>query len=74
MRRLLAVAAVAAAFAAPAVPATAAVEYDRTCGGVVDYECNGRVCPMDCFPRQCLVWLDPFHNQFTAQCVSPIGA
>lgn len=75
MRRLLAVAAVAAAFAAPAATASAdGVEYYRTCGGAVDYECNGTVCPMDCFPRQCLVWVDLFHDQFTAQCVQPLGS
>ncbi|HWL38511.1 MAG TPA: hypothetical protein VNQ77_20150 [Frankiaceae bacterium] len=67
MRRLLAAAAVAAAFAAPA--SAGPEPYDRTCGGVLDYECNGTVCPMDCFPRECLVWLDPFHSPFTAQCV-----
>jgi hypothetical protein len=72
VRRLLAVAAVAAAFASPTAPASAA-EYDRTCGGAVDYECNGRVCPMDCFPVECLVWLDLFHDPFSAQCVSPLG-
>ena len=68
MRRLLAAAAVAAAFAAP----TPALAYDRTCGGVLDIECHGTVCPMDCFPGDCLVWVDPLHSPFTAVCVSPI--
>lgn len=73
MRRLLAVAAVSAALAAAPATAGTGIEYDRTCGGVVDYECNGTVCSLDCFPRECLVWLDPFHNPHLAQCVSPIG-
>ena len=67
MRRLLALVASAAAIAA--VPATAeASHYDRACGGVVDYECTGWVCSLDCFPRDCRVWLDPFHDPQTAQC------
>lgn len=71
MRGLLAVAAVAAAFVA--APADAGIEYYRTCGGVVDYECNGTVCSLDCFPRQCLLWLDPLHTPQLATCVSPVG-
>ena len=69
MRRLLAVAAVAAAFVAPS---TAHAGYPRECGGILDIECHGTVCPMDCFPRECLVWVDVLHNANTAQCVSPI--
>lgn len=67
MRRFLAAAAVAAAVLAPA---TASAAYDRQCGGHLDTECNGTVCPMDCFPRECLVWVDLFHSPFTAQCIS----
>lgn len=69
MRRLLAAVALAGAALAP-VPAHAA--YSRTCGGILDTECHGTVCPMDCFPRDCLVWIDLLHSPFTAQCVSPI--
>lgn len=71
MRRILAAATlVAAAFA----PATAqAGHYWRDCGGVVDIECSGRVCPTDCWTRDCLVWIDPLHNSNTAQCVGPVG-
>lgn len=69
MRRLLAAAAVTAtALAAPAQ----ALAYDRTCGGVLDYECNGTVCSLDCFPRECLLWVDPLHNPHSAVCVQPI--
>ena len=65
MRRLLAVAATAAALAAVPTAAHAA----RTCGGAVDYQCTGTVCPTDCWQRSCLVWIDPLHNPNTAQCV-----
>ena len=68
MRRLLAVAAVAAAFAVPVSPA-AANHYTRECGGHLDTECRGTVCPMDCFPGDCLVWVDPFHSPFSAVCL-----
>jgi hypothetical protein len=70
MRRLLAATAIAAAFAAPAT--AHAAEYWRECSSTVDLECSGRVCPTDCWTRDCLVWVDPFHNSNTAQCVSPI--
>jgi len=70
MRRLLLVAA-AAAVLAP-LPANANVWYDRPCGGIVDAECAGWTCSLDCFPRQCLVWLDPLHNPQSAVCVSPV--
>lgn len=70
MRRLLALAATAAVLATP----LAANAYDRTCGGMVDMECNGTVCPMDCFARECYLWLDLLHNRTTAQCVRPIIA
>ena len=70
MRRLLAVAAVAAALAAPAHA------YYRECGGMVDMECRGRVCPTDCWDRDCFVWIDVRHDSNTAQCIgniAPIG-
>lgn len=67
MRRLLATAVTAAAFAAPLSAAEA-----YTCGGVVDVRCSGTVCPMDCFPRECLVWVDPLHSPFTAVCVQDV--
>lgn len=70
MRRLLAAAVAAAAFAAP-TPASA-THYTRECGGVLDIECRGRVCPMDCFVLDCLVWVDPLHSPFTAVCVGPV--
>lgn len=69
MRRLLATALSAAAVLA--VPATAnATHYDRTCGGVLDIQCEGWVCPTDCWRRDCVVWIDPLHDPNTAQCVS----
>lgn len=71
MRRLLAAVAVAGVALAPAVPASAS-HYSRSCGGVLDYECEGWVCPSDCWYRDCLVWIDPFHNPLVAQCVRPI--
>jgi hypothetical protein len=71
MRRLL-LAAVTAAALAP-LPANAAIRYDRPCGGIVDAQCAGWTCSLDCFPRQCLVWLDPQHNPHLAVCVSPVG-
>jgi len=73
MRLLLAAAAVSAAFLASPAGADAGIEYYRTCGGAVDYECNGTVCSLDCFPRQCLVWLDPLHSPQHAVCLSPVG-
>lgn len=72
MRRMFALAAVIAAVAAPAVPARAAVVYDRECGGILDAQCQGRVCPMDCFSNPCLVWIDPLHSPFSAICVPPV--
>lgn len=66
MRRLLAIAAVASAFA---VSPAQAGHYDRQCGGIVDAECRGYWCVMDCFSGDCLVWLDPQHNPHTAQCL-----
>lgn len=71
MRRLLAVAALAAAFVSPSA-AQAAVEFGRDCGGVLDLQCHGRVCHMDCFAYDCLVWLDPLHDPFTAVCVGTV--
>ena len=71
MRRLL-LAAVAAV--AVVTPTTAhADHYWRDCGGVVDYECYGFVCSTDCWFRDCLVWVDPLHDPFTAVCVRPVG-
>ncbi|HEX8003359.1 MAG TPA: hypothetical protein VF519_11765 [Mycobacteriales bacterium] len=67
MRRLLALAAVTAALAAPLAPA--AVAYDRYCGGVLDYECTGWTCSLDCFYRDCTVWLDPLHDPLWARCL-----
>lgn len=72
MRRLLAATAIAAAFAAPVTPAHAD-HYWRDCGGNVDTECRGRVCPTDCWTRDCLVWVDVFHDSQTALCVSPVN-
>jgi hypothetical protein len=66
MRRLLAVAATAAALAAPLTPIAASA---AECGGVLDYECTGWVCPTDCWYRECLVWVDPLHDEVLAQCV-----
>jgi hypothetical protein len=68
MRRLLATAAIAAAVF---VPATAHAD-SRSCGGVVDIDCSGYVCPTDCWQRDCLVWVDVFHNANTAQCVGAV--
>jgi hypothetical protein len=70
MRRLLAVTVTAAALLAPA--SANAAQYYRECGGVLDIECSGRVCPTDCWTRDCLVWIDPLHNSNTAQCVRPL--
>lgn len=70
MRLLLAATAVAAAFAVPT--AAHATHYTRACGGVLDVECRGRTCPMDCFTNDCLVWVDPLHSPFTAVCVGPV--
>jgi hypothetical protein len=70
MRRLVAVAAAAVALT---VPVTAAHAYDRQCGGIVDTECHGVVCPMDCFGRECLLWIDVLHSPVTAVCVSPVA-
>ena len=67
MRRLLLVAALAAAFVAPA--AADAAEYYRDCGGILDTECHGWVCPTDCWQVDCLVWIDPLHDPFTARCI-----
>jgi hypothetical protein len=71
MRRLLAAAVASAALVVPATAARAA--YYRACGGVVDYQCNGSTCSLDCFPRPCLAWLDPNHNPHLAVCVPPLG-
>lgn len=46
-----------------------ASHYPRTCGGQVDTFCQGRVCPMDCFVVDCELWIDLFHDPFTAVCV-----
>jgi hypothetical protein len=69
MRRLIAVAATAVALVA--VP-TSAHAYDRACGGILDTGCHGVVCPMDCFGRECLIWIDVFHSPVTAQCIGPV--
>ena len=66
MRRLLAVVVAAAALASPAAPATA---FERYCGGVVDYDCRGWICSLDCFYRDCDVWLDPLHDPQLARCL-----
>ena len=72
MRRLLAATVLAAATVAPTT--ANANHYWRECGGVVDYECRGSVCRMDCFPAQdCLLWLDPTHNLQAAFCIGPVG-
>ncbi|HWL38510.1 MAG TPA: hypothetical protein VNQ77_20145 [Frankiaceae bacterium] len=71
MRRLLAATMITAAFAVPTAAAHAD-HYWRDCGGVVDLECSGRVCPTDCWTRDCLVWVDLFHDSNTAQCVGPV--
>ena len=68
MRLLLAGAAVVAAFAAPAALA-GPTHYERTCGGILDAECRGTTCPMDCFTNDCLVWVDPLHSPFSALCL-----
>jgi len=70
MRRLLVLAAAVAA----AVPlSTPAFAYDRQCGGIVDNECHGWVCPTDCWQRDCYLWIDVQHNAMTAQCVNLPG-
>lgn len=68
MRRLLAAAAVAATVAMPA----SAFAYDRTCGGLVDTECHGWVCPTDCWQVDCQVWVDALRNPMTALCLNPV--
>ncbi len=68
MRRLLALFALAAVAAALPL-STPALAYDRECGGIADDHCNGQTCSLDCFPRTCTVWLDPFHNPQSAVCV-----
>lgn len=70
MRRLLAAVAVAGAVLTPT--AASADHYWRTCGGVLDYECSGRVCPTDCWTRDCLIWIDPLHDDSLAQCVRAV--
>ena len=65
MRRLLALTLTAAALATPAAHAA----YSRDCGGILDAQCNGRVCPTDCWTRACLLWVDPLHDDTLAQCV-----
>ena len=67
MRRALAAAVVAAA--AFAVPGTATA-YD--CGGIVDVQCYGRYCSMDCFGGDCLLWVDARHDPHSAVCVSDV--
>jgi hypothetical protein len=71
MRRLLVAAAVAAAVVSPVAPASAS-RYYRSCGGVVDYQCEGWVCPTDCWYRDCLVWVDARHDPMLAVCVQPV--
>lgn len=66
MRKLLVLAATAAALATPAaMPAAQAY----SCGGMVDMNCSGWVCPTDCWQRSCWIWVDLMHNSNTAQCV-----
>jgi hypothetical protein len=72
MRRLFAT--VAAAAALVVAPASAhAVEYSRPCGGIVDTECHGWVCPTDCWQRDCFLWIDVQHNSMTAVCVGQVA-
>lgn len=69
MRRLLVLSALAAVAALP----TAAHAYTRTCGGIVDTQCHGWVCPTDCWQRDCYLWIDVQHNAMTAQCLNVPG-
>lgn len=71
MRRLFAAAVAAAALVV--VPGTAQASHYGLCGGVVDIQCTGRVCPTDCWTYDCLVWVDLLHNSNTAQCVRERG-
>jgi hypothetical protein len=66
MRRILAAAALAAAVA---TPATAYASHHGSCGGVVDVDCSGYYCVMDCFVSECTLWLDPTHNPHAAFCL-----
>jgi hypothetical protein len=70
MYRLLATAALAAVTLA--APTSARAEYTRECGGIVDNECHGWVCPTDCWQRDCFLWIDVQHNPMTAQCVGDV--
>ena len=67
MRRLLAGVALAAVSLAPAAPYAYA---SGSCGGHVDTNCTGWVCPTDCWQRSCDVWVDALKDPMTAQCVN----
>ena len=67
IRRLLAVGLTAAALVS--VPAAAPASAARDCGGVLDYDCWGVVCSLDCFYIYCTVWVDPLHNPHSALCI-----
>ena len=68
MRRVLAAALATAAVLV--LPATArAAESSRECGGVLDVDCTGYFCRMDCWYGECLLWVDPLHNPHSALCL-----
>lgn len=70
MRRLMAAAIAAAALVAVPTSANADhVQYSRECGGILDTECNGWVCPTDCWHYDCIVWIDPLHDETLARCI-----
>ena len=64
MRRLLAAAAVTAAALALPAPAHA-----YACGGLVDVNCTGTWCRLDCFSGPCTLWLDPLRSPHSALCI-----
>ena len=72
MRRLLAAALMTAAVSALPAPASA-YHYTRTCGGIVDAQCRGWVCSLDCFYRGCLLWVDPLQEPQLALCTGPVA-
>jgi hypothetical protein len=69
MSRLLAAISLAAIALVPTIAHADGISYDRECGGVLDTECHGTTCPTDCFTRDCLVWINVFHDAMTAQCI-----
>lgn len=71
MRRLLAATAAAAAVLTAPLAADAS-HFDRPCGGVLDVNCFGVTCSMDCFGYECLVWVDARHDPHSAVCVSTL--